>query len=78
VVFEVVDAGEVIDCAISREALQDISGRRYAKPPELLACFETLRGRLEAIALAKFRARPESVDGMVTIWSGDLDEDEEE
>ena len=78
VLFDVVDGGELIACAISREALQDASGRRYAKPPELLACFETLRERLEAVALAKFRTRPESIDGLVTIWSGDLEEDEEE
>jgi hypothetical protein len=74
VLFEIDADGEHIPCAISREALQDISDRRYAKPQELLACFLKVRQRLERVALAKYRARPEIGDGLVLIWSGDLDD----
>jgi hypothetical protein len=76
VLFEIVEAGESYDCAISREALQDISDRRYAKPVELLACFEKVRPRLERIAREKLRSRSDAIEGMVTIWSGDLDDPE--
>jgi hypothetical protein len=74
VLFEIQQDGETYDCAISREALQDISARRYAKPVELLACFEKVRPRLERIARAKLLGRSDAIEGMVTIWSGDLDE----
>jgi hypothetical protein len=74
VLFEIDADGEHIPCAISREALQDISDRRYAKPQELLACFLKMRQRLEQVALAKYRARPDIGDGLVLIWSGDLDD----
>jgi Protein of unknown function (DUF1488) len=76
VLFEIVEGGEYYDCAISREALQDISDRRYAKPVELLACFEKVRPRLERIAREKLRSRSDAIEGMVTIWSGDLDDPE--
>jgi hypothetical protein len=76
VLFEIVEDGQVLSCAISKEALQDISDRRYAKPAELLTCFEKVRDRVEQVARAKFRVRPDSIDGLVTIWSGDLDEPE--
>ena len=76
VLFEIVEDGQVLSCAISKEALQDISDRRYAKPAELLTCFEQVRERVEQVARAKFKVRPDSIDGLVTIWSGDLDDPE--
>ena len=76
VLFEIVEGGESYDCAISREALQDISSRRYAKPVELLACFEKVRPRLERIARDKLLTRSDAIEGLVTIWTGDLDEPE--
>jgi hypothetical protein len=76
VLFEIVEDGQVLSCAISKEALQDISDRRYAKPAELLTCFEKVRDRVEQVARAKFKIRPDSIDGLVTIWSGDLDDPE--
>ena len=77
VLFEIEDAGQVISCAISREALQDASDRRYANPKELLACFTRSKDRIEAVALAKFRGRSDDNDSLVIIWSSDLDDPEE-
>lgn len=65
--------GRRVECAISREALQDASGRRYGKPTELLACFSKVRPRTERIALAKYQAWSDGIEGMVTVWTGDLD-----
>ncbi len=74
VLFEIDDQGTRISCAISREALQDASDRRYGKPAELLASFERIRPRLERVARAKARNRPDAIEGLVFIRSSDLDE----
>ena len=74
VLFEIEHAGRLVACAISREALQDASDRRYAKPQELLACFERSRERIEAVALEKLRARSDENDSLLIIWSDDLDD----
>jgi hypothetical protein len=78
VLFEIEHDGELVECAISREALQDMSARRYAKPAELLECFTKIRPRAEQIAGDKLRGRSDAIEGLVTIWSSDLDEPEVE
>ena len=74
VTFEIVEGGRVIACAISRSALQDLTGQRRFKPAELLVCFAATRPRIEAIARAKLRDRPDGIDGVLHIWSDDIDE----
>ncbi len=76
VLFEIFQAVHIVEVAISREALQDMSARRFAKPAELLACFAKVRPRAERIARAKLKSRSDAIEGLVTIWSGDLDEPE--
>ena len=78
VLFEIEYQGQIVDCAISREALQDMSARRYAKPAELLECFAKIRPRAEQIARNKLNSRSDAIEGLVTIWSSDLDEPEAE
>jgi hypothetical protein len=74
VLFEIVDDGQSFACAISLNALQDLSTMRRFKPADLLKCFDETRERIEAIALAKLRARPGGVAGVLNIWSDDLDD----
>ena len=74
ILFEVDHGGQSVVCAISLTALQDLSSFRRFKPAELLKCFIETRARIEAIALAKLRARPGAVAGVLNIWSDDLDE----
>jgi hypothetical protein len=74
ILFEVDHGGESVACAISLTALQDLSSFRRFKPAELLKCFVETRPRIEAIALAKLRARSGGVAGVLNIWSDDLDE----
>ena len=76
VLFEILDDGEPVLCAISREALREVSGRSYGKPAELLASFYQTRSRIEAVALAKHRAQG-SAAAVLTVWAGDLDDDAE-
>jgi hypothetical protein len=74
VLFEVESGGQMIECAISREALQDLSDRRYAKPEELMACFDKVGPRIARVALAKARERSAAEDGLIFIWSDDLED----
>ena len=74
VVFEIDVDGEAVPCAISRSALQDISGVRRFAPVDLLRGFSEVRGRIEEIAANKFRIRPESVTGFVSIWADDIED----
>jgi hypothetical protein len=74
VTFEIVADGRTVACAISRSALQDLSGQRRFKPAELLACFAAAQPRIEAIVRAKLRERPDDVDGVLHVWSDDIDD----
>lgn len=74
VVFEIEVAGETVACAISRSALQDISGVRRFAPADLLRGFSEVRGRIEEIAASKFKVNPESVSGFVSIWADDVED----
>lgn len=72
IMFEVEDRGRRIPCAIYQGALQELTGQRHFKPAELLRCFAAVRGRIETIALAKLKARPAGVSGLLNIWSDDI------
>ncbi len=74
VLFEIEEGGQPIPCAVSMQALQDACGRRFHDKARLLACFDTVRPRMERIARGKLRARPHSGEHLITIWSGDVDE----
>jgi hypothetical protein len=74
VAFQIEVAGEVVDCAISRSALQDLGGFRHYTPADLLRCFTNARGRIEAVAATKFAAQAQSVYSVVSIWSDDLED----
>ena len=74
ILFEVIADGQAVACAISMNALQDLSAQRRFKPVDLLKCFAVARMRIEAIALNKHRTRPEGVSGLLHIWSDDIDE----
>jgi hypothetical protein len=74
IIFDIDVAGELVECAISREALQDISGHRHFSAVDLLRCFAEARPRIEQIAGRKFRARADGVYGIVNIWADDVEE----
>ncbi|MBU8546196.1 MULTISPECIES: DUF1488 family protein [Roseomonadaceae] len=74
VLFEVVEDARLIPCAISMNALQDLSEMRRFKPAELMKCFAAARPRIEAIALDKHRARAEGSVGLLNIWSDDVED----
>jgi Protein of unknown function (DUF1488) len=61
--------GRRIPCAISRSALQNLSGHTYLATSELLGLFMDSRGKIEEIAARIFHITPEWVSGPVSIWA---------
>jgi hypothetical protein len=74
VAFQIQVGDAMVDCAISRSALQDLGGYRHFTPADLLRCFTNARARIEAVAAEKFAAQACSVYGVVSIWSDDLED----
>jgi hypothetical protein len=74
VLFQIQVEGQTVDCAISRSALQDLGGWRQYSPADLLRCFTSARERIEKAAAEKFASQAESVYGVVSIWSDDLED----
>ena len=74
VLFEIESAGERVACTISRAALQQISGPKNFSSTDMLESFARVRSRIELVAARKFKQRPESVSGIVSIWADDFDD----
>jgi hypothetical protein len=62
-----------IPCAISRSALQNLSGQTHLATSDLLDRFMDSRDRIEEIAARIFHITPEWVSGPVSICADDLD-----
>ncbi len=74
VLFDIADGEDLVPCAISRMALEDVSGARCFKPADMLKSFAKVRARIEALALEKLRLRPDGVTGRLSLWSDDVTE----
>ena len=74
ILFEIIDQDRMIACAISINALQDLSTVRRFKPEDLLKCFVAARAQIEAIAHLKLSRRSEGSVGLLQIWSDDIDD----
>jgi hypothetical protein len=74
VLFAVRQDGIDVRCAISLNALQDISERRYVKPAEVLQCFAQAQLRIEAAARHKLTIRSLPEGGLLNLWSDDFEE----
>jgi hypothetical protein len=74
IAFQIEVGDQLVDCAISRSALQDLGGYRYHKAPDLLRAFTGAEARIVAAAAEKFAAGSESVYGVVSIWADDLED----
>jgi hypothetical protein len=74
ILFEIEIAGRPVVCAISRAALQELSGCHHIASGDLLRRFADGRDRIEEIAASIFAIRPESVTGTLHIWADDIDD----
>ena len=73
VLFAIETEGKRIRCAISRSALQELSGHQHLATSDLLRRFADSRERVEEIAARIFHITPEWVSGPVSIWADDID-----
>jgi Protein of unknown function (DUF1488) len=71
--FTINTEGKRIPCAISRSALQNLSGHTHLSTSDLLDRFMGSRDRIEEIAARIFHTTPEWVSGPVSIWADDID-----
>ncbi len=72
--FEMEIAGSPVSCAISRGALQEVSGCHHIASGDLLRRFTDSRDRIEEIARTIFATRPEGATGTLHIWADDIDD----
>lgn len=71
--FSIHIEGKRIRCAISRSALQSLSGHTYLATSDLPDRFMDSRDKIEEIAARIFHITPEWVSGPVSIWADDID-----
>ena len=71
--FSINIEGKRIRCAISRSALQSLSGHTYLGSSDLLDRFMDFRDKIEEIAARIFHITPEWVSGPVSICADDID-----
>ena len=69
--FTINTEGKRIPCAISRSALQSLSGHTHLATSDLLVMDS--RDKIEEIAARIFHITPEWVSGPVSIWADDID-----
>jgi hypothetical protein len=72
--FEIVDEGRSVACAISLMALEEVSESRCFRPADQLKSFAAARQRIEAIALGKIQAQTRDTSVLLNIWSSDFDD----
>jgi hypothetical protein len=72
--FAIEAKGKLVRCAISRSALQKLSGHPHLAARDLLGRFVDSRERVEEIATRIFHITPEWVSGPVSIWADDIDD----
>jgi hypothetical protein len=70
--FAIEAEGKLVQCAISRSALQELSGHPHLATRDLLRRFVDSRERVEEIATRIFYITPEWVSGPVSIWADDI------
>jgi hypothetical protein len=74
VLFAIDVLGQSIGCAISRAALEDVSGTRCYGSAASLARFASARAAIERLARQKYQSRGAGIYGRVILWSTDIDE----
>jgi hypothetical protein len=74
VLFAIETEGERIRCAISRSALQHLSGQPHLATSDLVRRFADSRERIEEIAVRIAHITPEWVPRPVSIWADDIDD----
>ena len=72
VMFMAMDGAILIRCAVSRDALLERVRNRGVQAKELLAAYRSKADAVHRIAQHKYSAREVGPDGLVVVFSGDL------
>jgi hypothetical protein len=72
VMFMAMDGAILIRCAVSRDALLDRVRNRGVQAKELLEAYRRKADTVHRVAQHKYAAREVSPDGIVVVFSGDL------
>jgi hypothetical protein len=74
VLFEMGHDGKQVACAISPDAVRELTARRCFKPRDVLASFASARGQIEEIARGKLRRRATPSPMPLTVWMDDVED----
>jgi hypothetical protein len=74
VLFEMGHDGTQVPCAVSPDALRELTSRRCFKPREVLDSFAAARSQVEEIARGKLRGRTTPPPMPLTVWLDDVED----
>jgi hypothetical protein len=74
VLFEMQHDGRQLPCAVSPDALRELTSRRCFKPRDVLASFVAARPQIEEIARGKLRGRATPPPMPLTVWMNDVED----
>jgi hypothetical protein len=74
VLFEVQHDGRQVPCAVSPDALRELTSRRCFKQQDALDSFVVARSQIEEIARGKLRSRASPPPIPLTVWMGDVED----
>ncbi len=74
VLFEMQHGGTQVPCAVSPDALRELTSLRCFKPRDVLASFAAARSQVEEIARGKLRGRTTPPPMLLTVWPDDVED----
>ena len=74
VLFEMQHDGRQVPCAVSPDALRELTSGRCFKPQDVLDSFVAARSQIEAIARGKLRSRATPPLMPLTVWVDDVED----
>jgi hypothetical protein len=77
VMFMAMDGAVLIRCAVSRDALLDRVRNRGVQAKELLEAYRSKAEAVHRVAQHKYAVREVGADGVVVVFSGDLNHQEQ-
>jgi hypothetical protein len=74
VLFEMQHDGAEVPCAVSPDALRELTSRRCFKPRDVLDSFAAARSQVEEIARGKLGRRATPPPMPLTVWLNDVED----
>jgi hypothetical protein len=74
VLFELLHDGRQVPCAVSPDALRELTSRRCFRQQDVLDSFLLARAQVEEIARGKLRSRATPPPMPLTVWVNDVED----